>query len=240
MRKSNWEVWVSRAAVGTERITRFPWSRFYRYRLISHQPGPILGCGDVNTVQMRSTTMFCLSKKTDYALIGLAYLSENPQRIASAREIAEAYQLPLPLLMNILKTLHQQGILLSIRGSNGGYQLAVNPSTVSLYDLISVLERNEPAARVLDLDDAGPHVPERRRAKLAGPVAAPIEALHYKFRRFLKEVKLSDLLTPGRRIDVPLERVRASERSLVAPAGKKQPTDPECVAPSREASPVGA
>jgi Rrf2 family protein len=159
--------------------------------------------------------MFCLSKKTDYALIGLAYLSENPERVASARQIAEAYALPLPLLMNILKTLHQHGILLSIRGSNGGYQVAVNLNTVSLYDLITLLERNEPAARVLDLaDGASPRVPPRRQAKLAGPVAAPIEALHYKFRRFLKDVKLSDLLTPGRRIDVPLERLGSRDRCI--------------------------
>jgi Rrf2 family protein len=161
--------------------------------------------------------MFCLSKKTDYALIGLAFLSENPERVASAREIAEAYGLPLALLMNILKTLHQHGILLSIRGSNGGYQIAANLNAVSLYDLISLLERNEPAARVLDLqDEAAPRVPARRRAKLAGPVAAPIEALHYKFRRFLKDVKLSDLLTPGRRIDVPLERLGSRDRCVTA------------------------
>jgi Rrf2 family iron-sulfur cluster assembly transcriptional regulator len=156
--------------------------------------------------------MFCLSKKTDYALTGLAFLAQNPHRVASAREIAEAYGLPRPLLMNIFKTLHQQGMLRSIRGSNGGYQIVAKLDAVSLYDLIRVLEQNEPAARVPD-DETISNVPARRRSKLTGPVAAPIQALHYKFRRFLRDVKLSDLLLPGRRIDVPLERLEAHERS---------------------------
>lgn len=167
--------------------------------------------------------MFCLSKKTDYALIGLAFLAQNPHRVASAREIAEAYGLPRPLLMNILKTLHQQGILRSIRGSSGGYQIAVNLDTVALYDLIRVLERTEPAARVLD-DGTMSNVPARRRVNLAGPVAAPIQALHYKFRRFLRDVKLSDLLLAGRRIDVPLERLEAHDRPSAGRAASDRST----------------
>jgi len=155
--------------------------------------------------------MFCLSKKTDYALIGLAYLAERPHRVSSAREIAEAHALPLPLLMNILKAMHQQGILHSIRGSCGGYRIATNLDAVSLYDLIRMLERTAPTERVLDEKDL--QIPERRRARLAGPVAAPIQALHYKLRRFLKDVKLSDLLLPGRRIDVPIERLESHVRS---------------------------
>jgi Rrf2 family protein len=140
--------------------------------------------------------MFCLSKKTDYALIALAYLAEHQDRVSSAREIAEANGAPLPLLMNILKVLHQRGILRSLRGSTGGYQIAVDLDKWSLSDLIGILEGSEPAARVLDA-----------QTQQAGPVAAPIQALHYKLRRFLKDVKLSDLLLAGRRIDVPLERL---------------------------------
>ena len=48
--------------------------------------------------------MLSLSKKTDYALIALAYLAERPGRVASAREIAAARNLPAALLMNILRS----------------------------------------------------------------------------------------------------------------------------------------
>ena len=150
--------------------------------------------------------MFCLSKKTDYALIGLAFLSENPDRVCSAREIAVAYDLPPSLTMNVLKSLHQAGILRSSRGSSGGYRIAADLERYSLYDLMALLERIEPTARVLE-ESSSWQVPQRRRSRLAGPAAAAIQALHYKVRQFLKDVKLSDLLLPGRRIDVPLERL---------------------------------
>ena len=84
--------------------------------------------------------MLSLSKKTDYALIVLAYLAERPNRVASAREIATARNLPAPLLMNILKELHHLGIVRSTRGSQGGYELAADPSGTSLHDLVVAMQ----------------------------------------------------------------------------------------------------
>ena len=40
------------------------------------------------------------------------------------------------------------------------------------------------------------------------PTEPPLLAVHSKLMRFLKDVKLSDLVLPGRRIDVPVEMVR--------------------------------
>ena len=59
--------------------------------------------------------MLRLSRKADYALISLGYLAEHQTHVVSAREIAERCELPLPLLMNILKVLHQRGVLRSVR-----------------------------------------------------------------------------------------------------------------------------
>src|ERR1700728_2713904 len=84
--------------------------------------------------------MLSLSKKTDYALIALAYLAERPGRVASAREIAEARDLPAALLMNILKELQHHGLLRSTRGVKGGYEIAVDLAAVSLHQLIVALE----------------------------------------------------------------------------------------------------
>jgi Rrf2 family protein len=156
--------------------------------------------------------MFCLSKKTDYALIALAFMGENPQRVWPSREIAQACALPRALVTKILKELHQAGILQSSRGSTGGYHIAADLEKHSLHDLIQLLEQSAPAARVLD-ESPDSRIPLRRRANLAGPAAAPIQALHYKFRRFLSDVKLSDLLMPGRRIDVPLERLNCGQNT---------------------------
>jgi Rrf2 family protein len=137
-----------------------------------------------------SLAVLSLSKKVDYALISLAYLVEHQGRISSARAIAEAHDLPLSLLMNLLKSMHGKGILCSERGSKGGYQICTNLDDLTLYDLIEAVEdaedRENPAAK-----------------RLCGPPA--LRALQYKLISFLKQVRVSDLVVPGRRIEVPAE-----------------------------------
>ena len=141
--------------------------------------------------------MLRLSRKADYALISLGYLAEHRGHVVSAREIAERCQLPLPLLMNILKVLHQCGILRSVRGASGGYQLAGDLEKLSLYDLSHLVER---AKGTTDGDGEGATT---RRFALHGPA----QALQYRLVRFMRDVSVADLVVPGRRIDVPAERV---------------------------------
>lgn len=88
--------------------------------------------------------MLALPKKTDYALIALHYLLEHPGRVAPAREIAEAYHLPCALLMNVMKELQQGGLVRSVRGARGGYQINSDPREVTLYDVV-VLTSGEPS-----------------------------------------------------------------------------------------------
>jgi Rrf2 family protein len=84
--------------------------------------------------------MLTLTRKTDYALIALTHLSQNRETCTSAREIATLYGLPLPLLMNVLKLLGQQGLAKSVRGPKGGYQLALPASEITLHDIILAVE----------------------------------------------------------------------------------------------------
>ena len=143
--------------------------------------------------------MLRLSKKADYALISLGYLAEHPEHVVSAREIAERCQLPLPLLMNILKALHQRGVLKSSRGASGGYRIASDLSKLSLLDLSGMLENADGAAA----GGAGEGEMDKKRFALHGAA----QALQYRIVQFMRDVSVADLVLPGRRIDVPLERV---------------------------------
>lgn len=136
--------------------------------------------------------MLRLNKKADYALISLGYLAERADQVLSARAIAENCRLPQQLLMNILKVLHQRGILRSVRGASGGYQLAGDLNRLSLLELSNLVER-------IDSDDE----PVGKRLAVHGPA----QAMQYRLVRFMKDVTVADLVLPGRRIDVPLERV---------------------------------
>ncbi|HZK81871.1 MAG TPA: Rrf2 family transcriptional regulator [Humisphaera sp.] len=136
--------------------------------------------------------MLALGKKMDYALISLAWLAERSGRAVSAREIAEANDLPLPALMQILKTLHQHGMLRSTRGVKGGYQIGADLEHMSLHDLGALLETDETQA---DDDDSS-------------QCYFPVQAMKQKLSQFLKNVSVSEVIHPGRRIDVPLRSVR--------------------------------
>src|SRR5687767_6990019 len=87
---------------------------------------------------------FALTRKTDYALVALTRLAEEAtgrQRPLSARQIAEQYGLPLPLLMNVLKELHKGDIVCSRRGPSGGYMLCCHdPAEITMLQIIEALE----------------------------------------------------------------------------------------------------
>lgn len=92
--------------------------------------------------------MVRISKLTDYAVVIMAYIAEvflsktnpNDLHLLQAREIASHTHLSLPTVSKLLKILTKHKFLNSLRGVNGGYQLATAPENVSIIDLIQALE----------------------------------------------------------------------------------------------------
>jgi Rrf2 family protein len=91
--------------------------------------------------------MLRLTKKADYALMALKYLAEQPGASAgqnagaqSAKDIAQAYHIPPPLLAKILQTLARAGLLVSHAGTNGGYALARPASQISAFEVIRAID----------------------------------------------------------------------------------------------------
>jgi Rrf2 family protein len=94
--------------------------------------------------------MLRLTKKADYGLMALKYLAEQPgissaagatSAVAqSAKDIAQAYHIPPPLLAKILQTLARAGLLVSHAGTNGGYALAKPASKISAFEVIRVID----------------------------------------------------------------------------------------------------
>jgi DNA-binding IscR family transcriptional regulator len=109
--------------------------------------------------------------------------------------------------VKILKCLQNHGILLSTRGVRGGYRIIADLNETSLFDLVAMMEcPDRPGAECGCMD----HAVGRVRFSRNEASHAPVAALQYKLVRFLKDVKLSDLVLPGRRIDVPAERLSAA------------------------------
>ncbi len=82
-----------------------------------------------------------ISKKIDYALRAMVYLASiPPERIVSFRRIAEECKTPKDFLGKIMKTLADRKLVVSVRGSAGGYRLARAANAISFLDVIEATE----------------------------------------------------------------------------------------------------
>ncbi len=85
--------------------------------------------------------MLTLSKKSDYGLIALKDLAEHSaQRPRTTREIAEAYQIPLPILAKILQILSRENLMVSQVGPHGGYHLARPAAEINAFEVICAID----------------------------------------------------------------------------------------------------
>jgi Rrf2 family protein len=85
-----------------------------------------------------------ISAKTEYACIAMLELalqheSDEPVRI---REIAQRHNVPARFLVQILLQLKGAGLVASVRGASGGYQLIVPPEDIPLGKIMEVIEGN--------------------------------------------------------------------------------------------------
>ena len=85
--------------------------------------------------------MLRLSKKADYALMAMKHLAaRQDQASCSAREIAEAYEIPLELLAKVLQRLVRSRLLLSVQGTRGGYRLSRAAAAIPVADVIQAVD----------------------------------------------------------------------------------------------------
>ncbi len=133
--------------------------------------------------------MLTLTRKTEYAMIAVCHLIRAGQKVVSARDIAEAHGVPLPLLMNVLKKLNRTGHVNSVRGAHGGYVLAADPDKMTLDELIEAVEGPVHLVRCVNSEKDG------RQCTLTGPcpIRGSVRKVHYRLRDFLKSVTMAEL-----------------------------------------------
>ena len=92
--------------------------------------------------------MLRISKKADYAVFLLGAIARagaypgGPagSAVVSAHEIARQARLNKSVVANLLKEFAKHGLLASTRGLRGGYRLCRPPSTITLGDILEVVE----------------------------------------------------------------------------------------------------
>jgi Rrf2 family protein len=157
--------------------------------------------------------MLSLTRKTDYALVALAYLGQrhqDGQPPVSARRIAQMFSLPAPMLTNILKDLAHGRLVVSTRGAQGGYHLASDPSQVRLSEVILAVDG---PLRLAACTDGLPIVGQGCDLAHTCPVREPIRRLHERLGAFFDNVTLADLL--DNKTEVPVRQVGIQRREPV-------------------------
>ena len=90
-----------------------------------------------------------ISAKAEYACVAMlelaaSYADNQPVRI---KAIADAQGVPPRFLVQILLQLKTAGLVGSVRGASGGYQLAKRPDNISLAAVINAIDDRSLAAR---------------------------------------------------------------------------------------------
>ena len=128
-----------------------------------------------------------ISAKAEYACVAMLELAANyaepqPLRI---KAIAEAQGVPQRFLVQILLQLKTAGLVVSVRGASGGYQLARPPEEISLADVINAIDR----ASVPRPSSLG-----ARRSAAVQAVRGIWKEIQDEEQRRLEELTLADLV----------------------------------------------
>jgi Rrf2 family protein len=87
--------------------------------------------------------MFKIGKLAQQAIAAATYLAERyDEQTArvSAADIADARELPRPLVAKVMARLSEHKLTTGITGPTGGYRLARAPEDISLQDIVAVFE----------------------------------------------------------------------------------------------------
>jgi FeS assembly SUF system regulator len=84
--------------------------------------------------------MLRIGKLTDYATLILATLATDRTRLLTAGALSERTHIAAPTVAKLLKQMHRTGLVNSMRGTHGGYQLARDPEQISAAAILDALE----------------------------------------------------------------------------------------------------
>jgi len=90
-----------------------------------------------------------ISARVHYACVAMLELAiqHDDGAPVAIREITDRHGIPGPFLVQILRSLRALGWVQSIRGSQGGYRLSVDPTTITLLDIAEAIGSQEAGCR---------------------------------------------------------------------------------------------
>ncbi len=131
-----------------------------------------------------------ISAKAEYACVAMlelaaTYADNQPVRI---KAIADAQGVPQRFLVQILLQLKTAGLVASVRGASGGYQLAKPPESVSLAAVINAIDDRTLGVRGDRTD------PKLHRTAAVEALMSVWKEIQAEEQRLLENVSLAELI----------------------------------------------
>lgn len=134
--------------------------------------------------------MIRLSKLTDYAVVMLSYMAAREGEVYTTARLAHCSVVPEPTAAKILKLLARGSILVSQRGSNGGYELARPAAEITVAEIIVAMDG--PIALAACVEGSSDHCGVEQLCSMRGNWNRVNRAI----RDALEDITLADMALP--------------------------------------------
>ncbi|MDX3000966.1 Rrf2 family transcriptional regulator [Kribbella solani] len=144
-----------------------------------------------------------MNEGVEWAMHSCVNLSWMPGAAVTAKRLAAFYDLPTAYLNKQLQALTRAGILTSVSGPKGGFQLARDPKNISLLDIVVAIDGPDEAFRCTQILKAGPAADPKVDYTKACLISQAMRSAELTYRRELSSQSIADIAarvvtyTPG-------------------------------------------
>lgn len=96
-----------------------------------------------------------ISTKGRYALQIMVEFADHPDEVLSLKSVAEAHNISLKYLEQIVQMLVKNNLLISFRGANGGYKLNQSPAEITVASILKATEGSLSVVTCMDKNACG-------------------------------------------------------------------------------------
>lgn len=131
-----------------------------------------------------------ISSKGRYALISMIYMAQNYEsgKFITLISISEKFGISKIYLEQVFSLLKKGGLVVSVKGSQGGYQLARAPQNISAYDILFSIETTLFESAEETVSQSSPSIEKTIRQLI-------FDNLDENVRKTLSAISLSELVS---------------------------------------------
>lgn len=135
--------------------------------------------------------MLKISKKVEYGILAVQYISVYGDDVVSVKEISTKLNLSNEFLSKIMQTLKKKSIIQSVQGINGGYKLTPRDTELNVMDII--LAFDEKIALVDCIHKDFVYCSKEENC----PIKNPMQILQDKIENIFLTTTISELNNPS-------------------------------------------